>query len=107
MELKELKELLESAIGKNKVAYRAFPEGKAPKLPFICYLVSGTDNFVADSKVYEKRTEVDIELYTAIKDVSTEDVVEEALNDASIIWDKAEEYLDDEQCYEIIYTVII
>lgn len=107
MELKDLKTLLESVIGSGKVAYRAFPEGKAPKLPFICYLVTGTDNFIADSRVYETRTEVDIELYTLRKDLTTEVNIEKALDDACLIWDKVEEYLEDEQCYEIIYTVVI
>lgn len=107
MELKDLKTLLESAVGSSKVAYRAFPAGKAPKLPFICYLVSGSDNFIADGRVYEKRTEVDIELYTAKKDIATENKLEEALDEAFLIWNKTEEYLEDEQCYEIIYTVII
>lgn len=107
MELKDLKELLEKAIGDGKVAYRSFPIDKAPKLPFICYVVSGTDNFVADGKVYETRTEIDIELYTAKKDITTESKVEDALNEAFLIWDKVEEYIESEQCYEIIYSVII
>lgn len=107
MELKDLKKLLIDAIGAGKVAYRAFPVGKAPKLPFICYLVNGTDNFIADSKVYETRTEVDIELYTANKDLATERTIEDALNDAYLIWDKSEDYIESEQCYEIVYTVII
>ena len=55
MTLKELKESLES-IDDNafvgKVAYRAFPVGKAPKLPYICYLSTSTNNFFADNKTY-------------------------------------------------------
>lgn len=107
MELKDLKILLENAIGSGKVAYRAFPVNKAPKLPFICYLVNGSDNFIADNKVYKKITVVNVELYTAIKDIDTENAVEDAFDNASIVWDKYEEYIDDEQVYEIVYTIEI
>lgn len=107
MELKDLKMLLESAIGSGKVAYRSFPTGKAPKLPFICYLVDGTDNFVADNKVYKKITVVNVELYTAIKDIASENAVENVFDNASIVWDKTEEYIDTEQVYEIVYTISI
>lgn len=107
MELKDLKILLENAIGSGKVAYRSFPVGKAPKLPFICYLVDGSDNFLADSKVYKKITVVDVELYTEIKDIDTETALEDAFDQASIIWEKSEEYIDDEQVFEIVYTIRI
>lgn len=107
MELKDLNALLISAIGTGKVAYRAFPVGKAPKLPFVCYLVDGTNNFVADNRVYKVITKINIELYTSKKDITSEKKIEDALNDASIVWDKTEEYLDDEQCYEILYTIEI
>lgn len=107
MELKDLKTLLEKAIGTGKVAYRAFPVGKAPKLPFICYMVSGTDNFIADSRVYEVRTEVNVELYTANKDIQTERRIESAFDEVGLIWDKYEEYLDSEQVYEIVYSITI
>lgn len=45
MELQELKERLEQT--GFPVAYYSFPENEAPPLPFICYLVTGSDNFAA------------------------------------------------------------
>ena len=32
-------------------AYDHFAEGEAPDPPFLCYLLSGSDNFSADGKV--------------------------------------------------------
>lgn len=106
MTLAELHDILSSIPGfANKVAYRAFPKGKAPKLPFICYLCTRTDNFDADDTVYHVVLRIDIELYTKTKDVVTETAVETVLNSNNIVWDKYEIYIDDEECYQITYEV--
>lgn len=106
MTLAELHDILSSIPGfANKVAYRAFPKGKAPKLPFICYLCTQTDNFDADDSVYYVIQGIDIELYTKTKDVTTEEAVETVLNNNNIVWEKYEEYIDDEECYQITYEV--
>lgn len=101
MSLTEFKNLLERT--GLPVAYYAFPENEAPPLPFICYLVPYTDNFFADSKVYEKINHVQVELYTREKEAEIEERVEEILS--SFCWNKTEVYLDDEQCFEIIYEL--
>lgn len=88
----------------KKVAYRAFPESEAPALPFICYLDTATSNFVADNKVYAVIQEIDIELYSKTKDTTSEGLIEATLAANSIVWEKYEEYLEDEQVYEVIYT---
>lgn len=89
------------------VAYRSFPEGDSqnppPNLPFICYLETGTTNFAADGVVYQKIKELAVELYTKNKDVSVEEKVEKALS--SFYWNKEEDYLDDEKCYMIVYSL--
>lgn len=106
MTLKDLNAALNAIPGFNKkVAYRAFPVGKAPKLPFICYLCTNTTNFAADDYVYQVIQEVDVELYTAKKDETSERAVEDKLNELGLVWDKYEEYIDTENCYMITYTV--
>lgn len=106
MTLKDLNNALQSISGfSKKVAYRAFPVGKAPKLPFICYLCTNTNNFDADDFVYQVIQEVDVELYTAKKDEVSEAAVEAVLNENGLVWEKYEEYLDSENCYMITYTV--
>lgn len=101
MTLEELKTLLEST--GLPVAYRAFPVGKAPDLPFICYLVEYSNNFDADNRVYCPINHITIELYTEFKSPESEALVETALQD--ICWEKTEDYLDDERCYEISYEI--
>ena len=108
MTLKDLNTALNSIPGfDKKVAYRAFPVGKAPKLPFICYLCTNTDNFNADDEVYQVIQEVDIELYTAKKDEKSERAVETMLAENHLSWEKYEEYIDSENCYMITYTVTL
>lgn len=86
------------------VVYYAFPEGEAPALPFICYLVTGTDNFSADGSVYQKVNAVSVELYTKEKDFTLQNTLESALS--NYFWQiEGETYLDSEKCFEIIYTL--
>lgn len=108
MTLKELNLALKSISGfSEKVAYRAWPVGKAPKLPFICYLATSTDNFDADNSVYHVLQGVDVELYTAKKSEETESLVEAKFAELNIVWDKYEEWLDSENCYEIVYSITL
>ena len=91
----------------TKVTYRAWPVGKAPELPFVCYLATDTDNFHADNRVYHVIQNVDVELYTAKKEPDTERLLESAFDENYIPWDKTEQWLDDENCYEILYEITI
>ncbi len=108
MTLAELKTALE-AVNDNafngKVAYRAFPVGAAPEPPFICFMETETENFVADSVVYKKIQDVDIELYTDHKDTAIEEAIEAMLNDNQLVWDKSEFYVQSENLIEITYGI--
>lgn len=99
--IKQINDLLEST--GYPVAYRFFPEKDAPSPPFICYLVAYSNNFSADGKAYHNINHIQIELYTKNKDITAEDKVEKALS--SFYWEKTEEYIDSEQCYQIIYEI--
>ena len=103
MTLQEFKPVLE-ATG-LPVAYRAFPEGDAPALPFVCYHSPYTNNFAADGVVYATINHINVELYTQVKDPATEGRVEAALTGAGIYWDKSETSLDDEKCFQILYEI--
>lgn len=50
------------------VAYRAFPEEEAPKLPYICYQNPENNNFAADGIVFFLAREIQVELYTKNKE---------------------------------------
>ena len=101
MKLEQLENLL--ATTGLPVAYRAWPEEKAPPLPFICYLVAYSNNFGADGGVYYKINHIQIELYTKLNDTDSEDKVENALS--SFYWEKTETYIDTERCYQILYEI--
>ena len=110
MTLEALKTALEGVNNgafKDKVAYRAFPVGGAPSLPFICFMEMESNNFVADCKVYHKITEVNIELYSDEKDTTSEAAVEAMLNDNLLVWDKAEYYINDEDMVQVVYGIAI
>ena len=77
---------------------------EAPDPPFLCYLLSGSDNFSADGKVYHRLSEVRLELYTDFKDLSSEQQVETALDAAGIFYNKTETWIDSEKLYEVLYS---
>ena len=84
-------------------AYDHFAEGESPDPPFICYLLPGSNNFAADGKVYYKIGQVNIELYTDRKDPLLEQKLEDALDAASIFYNKTEVWIDSEKLYEVLY----
>lgn len=83
------------------VTYNAWKTKK--KLPYICYLNAYSNNFAADGNVYYLINHLQIELYTEEKDTEAEEKVEQALS--SFFWEKTEEYIDTERCYQIIYEI--
>ena len=101
MTLEELANLLAST--GLPVTYLAWPEGAAPPLPFICYLVAYSNNFYADGELYLTVQRIHVELYTKVKDPDAESRVETALRE--IPWQKSETYLNTEKCYQILYEI--
>ena len=102
MELKTLGELLATVY---PTAYWSFPEKKAPEMPYLVYFEESSNNFGADNKVYHHRKQIAVELMTAIKDPSAESAVEAVFDANDIFWNKTETHLDDENAYEVIYTL--
>lgn len=84
-------------------AYDHFAEGEYPEPPFICYLLSGSNNFSADGKVYFKANEVHIELYTDFKDLTVEQKLEAVLDEHGIFYNKSETWIESEKLYEVLY----
>lgn len=97
MGLDEIKKMLDTT--GYPVAYYAFKKRQEP--PFICYLEAETNNFFADNEVYQKITQIQVELYTAYKDRIAEARVENALS--SFCWDKTETFIETENVYQITY----
>lgn len=85
------------------VVYRAWPEGEAPGLPFICYYCEEDNPLFADASVFYASTNVRVELYTKNKDFDREKLVETALK--AYPWEKSEIYISTEKCYMILYEI--
>ncbi len=84
-------------------AYNHFAEGEAPATPYICYLMPDSNNFSADGVVYHKLNNVNIELYTDKKDLTTEQKIEDILFSNDIFYNKSEVWIESEKLYEVLY----
>lgn len=85
-------------------AYYQFPEGTDQPTPFICFYLSGSNDFMADRKNYVKIRQLNIELYTDNKDYETERIVETVLAEHNISYQTEESYLNSERMYLVTYT---
>ncbi len=108
MTLQNVGELLSAIDGfSDKVAYRSFPAEEHVPVPFLVYYEVGTDNFAADDAVYYSPVEVQIELYTAVKNIEIESRIEKAFSLAGLFWNRYETYLDSQHCFETVYNITI
>lgn len=99
MTLKELKQRCENA--GFKYAYGQFKKATEP--PHLVAMSTGTDNFMADNKVYLKDTPIQLDYTYLTKDVKMEDKIEdEILGDMA--WNKSDEtYLTDEKVWQVSF----
>ena len=86
-------------------AYHHFVEGESPEPPFLVFLYPSIDNFAADGMVYFKVNRLNIELYTDLKDVELEEIVEAVLDKHGIFYEKSEVWIESENLYEVLYQM--
>ena len=67
------------------------------------FLYPRADNFSADGIAYFKKNELDIELYTDLKDPELEEAVEAVLLRHGIFYGKSEVWIESEKLYEVLY----
>lgn len=106
MKFAELKNLLE-ATG-VPVAFFHFVESEnnpLPEPPYILYLPTYSENYMADNQVYFPIQNFEIGLYTAKKDLTMESILEAVLNDNEIPFETTENFIDSEQLFQKIYEV--
>ena len=87
------------------VAYNVFQETQAP--PYILFRLDDTDNVAADDRVYFKRENHIVELYSSLRDLTSEGKIETALNNAGIFWDKDDDWIESEKLYMAAYSIQI
>ncbi|AQY41677.1 hypothetical protein P4V88_01710 [Bacillus thuringiensis] len=88
------------------VAYSHFtatPGNPVPEPPYICFLVDGSANLMADNKVYHKINDLNIELYTIKKDLVAEAKLEEVLDDHEIPYDSYGIFIESEKLFQKTY----
>lgn len=105
MTLTQFKTMLEGT--GYPVAYEHFPETEVPTMPFVCYAVTGSNNFDADGIVYEKGKMLQVQLFTKTKNEVAEASLETVFENNRICWENTGEYNEDELCYRVIYEVQI
>ena len=88
-------------------AYDHFAEGESPDPPFFLFLFPESRNFLADDSVYFAMKELDIELYTDVKDPSLEESLEGILEANELVWEKTEAWIESERLYEVLYEMTV
>ena len=99
MSLEELKDKCQKA--GFKYAYGRFLKAVEP--PHLVAITIGTNNFMADNKVYKKDTPIKLDYTYITKDLKEQEKIEnEILGD--IPWNKTDEtYLSDEKIWQVSY----
>lgn len=85
------------------VTYLSWQIGSVPALPYIVYYYPNSDDFIADNINYQKINALNVELYTKNKDFATESLVEAILSQNSLVYEKTETWLEDEEMFQILY----
>lgn len=85
------------------VTYYAYPAGQVPDLPFMVYYYPSSNDEIADNTNWCRIEHINIELYTDNKDIETEARVEALLNSMGLVYTRAEQYIQSEAMYEVLY----
>lgn len=76
-------------------------------VPFIVIMPEGSENFIADNKVYKKFEDVEIELYTDKRDLEAESSVERILDELSIPYQSTAFFIAEEHLLKTTYSITI
>lgn len=90
------------------VAYSHFKSSDKiplPTPPYICYLSAYSSNFMADDIVYKDIDNLQIELYTVVKDPVAEKKITDLLKTNGIAYQSSEDWIESEQLFQKIYEV--
>lgn len=100
-----MKEDIERVLDEIGIDYRYhhFETTEAVPPPFIVWTTPEDANFFADGVVYVADSNIDIELYTDAKDFELEQRIEAVLARNNIPWRKSEQYIEEENLYEVLY----
>ena len=76
--------------------------------PFICFLYTDSDDFLADDSNFQRITGLAVELYTAAPDFDKEAAVEAALTGAGLVYSRGgPEYIEAERMYQTTWETSV
>ena len=101
MTYKGISEMIES-IGLPCSFYQ-FPDNTPQSPPFICWVYPNDNDFKADNSNYQKIEHVQLELYTATKNIPQEAAVEGVLTSYGLTWAREDGFLDDERMHMTVW----
>lgn len=84
--------------------YYSFPNDIAPDPPYIVFNYPENDDVLADNSNYASVVTLNLELYTAEKDIELEETIEAVLNQNGFVYDKTEDYIRQEELFQITYV---
>ena len=84
-------------------AYYQFPDDTPQEPPFICWFFSVNTDVFADETNYVDKEQLNIELYTKIRDYEKEQAIEQILNANGFTYAKEASYVNDEHIWQISY----
>lgn len=85
-------------------AYNVFPtDDTSPSLPYVTGYVTGGNGMSADDRNYYDTMNINVVLFTKVKDPATEDAVRAVLKSLDVIYSWIESYAPDEKMYVITY----
>lgn len=103
-ELKAIKTAFDEA--KIPYAYNVFPtDDSSPALPYVTGFVTGGQGNSADDENYFDVMNVNLVLFTKIKDPTTEDAVRDVIKSLGCVYTWDESYATDEKMYIITYSL--
>ena len=85
-------------------AYYAFPDDTERELPFVVFMYTDNNDFIADNKNYSEVRTLVVELYTQEKDFNLEQTVRSLLKNHDMPFYQQSEYLNDERCWITTFT---
>jgi hypothetical protein len=95
---------------KFSVAYNHFivdDNNPPPPTPYIVFLRTFDNNISSDFKVHGKFKNYQIELYTNIKDLESENKVEQVINLIDTDYETFETYIESDNLYQVVYQIKI
>lgn len=88
------------------IAYRMFPKGEAPELPYLIYYREGTTGVIAaDNTNYYMVPYVILELYYIEHDEQLENAIESILNEMETPFEKYEVFIESEGMSQTGYEI--